>query len=143
MEKALVISVSLNIILFIWLLVTRKKGKSSLSFNDGSKKIKREFNWRLDSTRSAGLRGHLELEFDEQAVLEQRRHNPFGRPSVNGWNYRQCLQEMYHYMLANPHHLAASAKIVQYINRICSQKGINEFDKLQFVLDFVQEPNIK
>lgn len=143
MEKILVISVSLNIILFIWLIVTRKKGKSYQASDDDSKKIKREFNWKLDSSRGIGLKGHLELEFDEQAVLEQRRHNPFGRPSINGWNYRANLQEMYHYMLANPHHLAASAKIVQYINRICSQKGINEFDKLQFVLDFVQEPNIK
>jgi hypothetical protein len=64
MEKILVISVSLNIILLIWLIVTRKKGKSYQASNDGCKKIKREFNWKLDSTRSAGLKGHLELEFD-------------------------------------------------------------------------------
>ena len=143
MEKITVFSVLLNIILFIWLIATRNKGKSHHSSNDGSKKVKKEFNWKLDSSRSIGLKGHLELEFDQQAVLEQRRHNPFGRPSINGWNHRENLKEMYHYMLANPQHLAASAKIVQYINRICSQKGINEFDKLQFVLDFVQEPNIK
>ena len=99
MEKITVISVLLNIILFIWLIATRKKGKSNLSFNDGSNKVKREFNWKLDSSRSIGLKGHLELEFDQQSVLEQRRHNPFGRPSINGWNHRENLKEMYHYML--------------------------------------------
>ena len=101
MEKITVISVLLNIILFIWLIATRKKGKSHHSSNDGSKKVKREFNWKLDSSRSIGLKGQLELEFDELSVLEQRRHNPFGRPSINGWNYKGNLQEMYHYILHN------------------------------------------
>lgn len=144
MTPALTISISLNVILIIWLLVKKNSNKSSgLITNDGGKKVRRVFDWKLDSLRGGGMKGHLELDFDEEDVLEQRRHNPFGRPSVNGWDHKGYLLEMYYYMLGNPQHLLACSKIVQYINRLCSQRGVNELDKLQFVLDFVQEPNIK
>lgn len=144
MTPELAISVSLNVVLGIWLLLKKGKKNSGIVPDNDSEKTKRVFDWKLDSkNNNCGLKGHLELDFDEHAILEQRRNNPFGRPSVGGWDYKGNLHDMYYYLLGNPQHLVACSKIVQYINRICSQRGINEFDKLQFVLDFVQEPNIK
>ena len=57
MTPALTISISLNVILAIWLLVKKNSNKSSgLITNDGGKKVRRVFDWKLDSSGEDGKR---------------------------------------------------------------------------------------
>lgn len=136
------ISILINILL-IWLLLWKNKGSEVVTVPDVSNtNVNRHFTWQLDSSRNIKLEGEMDISFDADAVMRQRRANPYASPAMAFQN-KERLHQMYYYMLSHPDTLANSARIVQYINRLCSQRGISEFDKLQFVLDFVQEPNIR
>lgn len=136
------ISILLNLLLLGILFLRRSKGNGGTGSVGNNPSVKKHFSWQLDSSRRIKLMGEMDMDFDADAVMAQRRANPFASPRTDFQN-KERLHEMYYYMLSHPETLANSAKIVQYINRLCSQRGISELDKLQFVLDFVQEPNIK
>lgn len=121
-------------------LSDKLKGRAKPVTYNG-KKVMRSYSWRLDSPRGGSLRGKLDIEFDEDAIKELRENNPF-RNSTQ-WDDREFIKMMYGYLRHHQQHLEACRKIVKYINNLCSQRNIREIDKLQFVLDFVQEPNIK
>lgn len=116
-----------------------KKEAKPVIYN--GKKVTRSYSWRLDSPRGGYLRGKLQIEFDEDAIEELRLNNPFR--NSDSWDDSEFINRMYRYLRRHPQHLEACKKIVKYINQLCSQRNIREIDKLQFVLDFVQEPNIK
>lgn len=102
----------------------------------------RTYSWTLDSSQNTKLKGHLTLRFNLQYIEELRRANPY-LVTVGERDNVSNLKQMYFYMLNHPETVSNLVQIVQYINRECSRYGVREFDKLQFVLDFVQEPNIK
>lgn len=112
--------------------------KSQLSREKGDV---RTYSWTLDSSRKTKLKGHMSLRFDPTYIGELRRANPYSYPSNEIDNVAN-LKQMYFYMLNHPKTVMNLVQVVQYINRECSRHGVGEFDKLQFVLDFVQEPNI-
>ncbi len=100
------------------------------------------YSWSLDSARKIKLKGHLQLSFNTDEIKQLREANPYFIPNPNKDNVDN-LRTMYEYMQSHPRTIKNVAEIVKYINRQCSHNGIGEMDKLQFVLDFVQEPNIK
>lgn len=107
----------------------------------GKRSEKITYSWTLDSARKTKLKGHLILRFNPEEIQEQRMNNPFA--VINHQDAETNLRNMYLYMLNNPRTLMHCADIVKYINRECSRNNVGELDKLQFVLDFVQEPNVK
>lgn len=137
-----VISILLNIVLFGILVTRGRNGQESGAQPKHTQTLTKEYKWKLDSPRGVKLQGQLSLELDPQSIMEQRRNNPFASPST-AFRNEERLYDMYYYMLMHPEMLVNSSKIIQYINRLCSQQNISELDKLQFVLDFVQEPNIR
>lgn len=98
--------------------------------------------WELDSTQHIKQKGELTLYFDKEMMEKLRLRNPYRVPKA-GYDNIANLRYMYQYMLRHPSTFINLSKIAKYINRICSQSMIGELDKLQFVLDFVQEPNIR
>lgn len=101
----------------------------------------RTFSWTLDSPQKTKLKGHLMLRIDPEYIKQLRLANPYSTPGVERDNVAK-LKKMYFYMLNHPRTIHNLIQIVHYINRECSRFGVRELDKLQFVLDFVQEPNI-
>lgn len=145
MEILLTIQTILIIFLLYKLLSREEKEKrvsGILRYGDyGKDAVKITYSWKLDSARKTQLKGHLPLKFDKKEIEEQRMSNPFAIPNNNGTESN--LRKMYFHMLSNPWMLLHCAEIVKYINRECSKNNVGELDKLQFVLDFVQEPNVK
>ncbi len=141
--KLIIVIQFVCIILLIKLLMAKnKKQKDMTSLVDQGKGSERiTYSWKLDSARKTNLKGHLTLYFDPKEIEEQRKNNPF-MLSVNR-DTENNLRKMYYYMLNNPRTLMHLSEIVKYINKECSRNNVGELDKLQFVLDFVQEPNVK
>lgn len=143
MEIILVIQFAVIILLVILLTTNEKKMKNiaSLLGKHGEQNESITYSWTLDSARKTKLKGHLTLRFNPEDIKEQRMNNPFAIP--NNDDPESNLRKMYFYMLNNPRTLMHASEIVKYINKECSRNNVGEFDKLQFVLDFVQEPNVK
>lgn len=145
MEFLVIIQFLVIIFLIYLLLSNHKKEKEQMGilrygeYGKDAKKI--TYSWKLDSARKTQLKGHLSLKFNPKEIQEQRMANPFSLPTNSGTETN--LRKMYYYMLNNPWTLMHCAEVVKYINRVCSHDNIGELDKLQFVLDFVQEPNVK
>ena len=143
MEYILIIQ-SIIIILLIAILVSKnKKKKAETSLMDvyDGKEERITYSWKLDSARKTKLKGHLVLHFNLKELSEQRLNNPFAITPHH--DTESNLRDMYYYMLNHPRTLLHAIEVVKYINRECSRNNVGELDKLQFVLDFVQEPNIR
>ncbi len=132
------------IILLSAILVSKnKKQKAETSLMDAydGKVESITYSWKLDSARKTKLKGHLVLRFNLKELAEQRLNNPFAITPHH--DTESNLRSMYYYMLNHPRTLLHATEVVKYINRVCSRNNVGELDKLQFVLDFVQEPNIR
>lgn len=132
------------IVLLCYLLLSKDKKEIEVTnlsnhFGDESQSI--TYSWTLDSARKTKLKGHLTLRFNPNEIDALRKSNPFA--VFANESAESNLRRMYFYMLNNPRSLMHVADIVKYINRECSRNKVDELDKLQFVLDFVQEPNVK
>ncbi len=93
------------------------------------------YEWDLDSDE-ANLEGRLELYFAEEEIVALRSRNPFRTQHLLGFdrNIEQLFREK-----VNERHLT---KINRYIFNKANEANISELDTMQFILDFVQEPNI-
>ena len=132
------------IVLLIYLLISKdKEVKSMASLLPDTRTVSKSitYSWKLDSARKTKLKGHLTLRFNPEEIEEQRMNNPFAL--FPNHDTEDKLRKMYFYMLGNPRTLMHAAEVVKYINRECSRNNVGELDKLQFVLDFVQEPNLR
>ncbi len=146
MEIVILIQFAVIILLIKLLLSKNKKIKEAVSLisSDNNETVSITYSWKLDSARKSKLKGHLTLRFDPEEIKEQRMNNPFATfNNVNNLDTTTNLRNMYFYMLNHPRTLLHVAEVVKYINKECSRNNIGELDKLQFVLDFVQEPNVK
>ena len=146
MEIIVIIQAAIIILLIKTLLSKDKKVKEATSLLNGygNERESITYSWKLDSARKTKLKGHLTLRFNPDEIKEQRLNNPFATfNNSNTTGVESNLRKMYFYMLNNPRTLMHCAEIVKYINRECSKNRVDELDKLQFVLDFVQEPNVK
>lgn len=95
-----------------------------------------QYVWQLDSVYHS-LEGELSLDIDVDKISDLRAVNPFRtRPTAM---HMSNIKELIHlYQNKELVH-----KIIRYINRTASAAGLTPLEKMQFILDFVQEPNIK
>jgi hypothetical protein len=98
--------------------------------------VHRNYRWELDSD-NASLSGNLDLYFTEEEVNEFRGRNPFRTEASQGFDHNI---ELLFKEKVDERHLA---RINHYITVQAYESGLNGLDTMQFILDFVQEPNIK
>ncbi|MBO4332138.1 MAG: hypothetical protein J5875_03135 [Paludibacteraceae bacterium] len=100
------------------------------------------YQWNLDSLFGPNLRGEFKLHFEEDYIDKLRTSNPYA--SVNsGLSNKELIEEMYAYMRTHEETLSNLKKLADYIRHTISENKLSKADSLQFILDFVQEPNIK
>lgn len=98
--------------------------------------IARNYIWELDSDHNV-LRGELELFFSQEEIDELRARNPFRNHASMGFekNITLLFKEK-----VSEYHLK---KINRYILKRAYEEELSGLETMQFILDFVQEPNIR
>lgn len=103
----------------------------------------RIFTWQLDSLFGNQLKGNLPIEMSSAEIEELRSRNPFNTYGQDGNTYAQNVQSIFQYLKSNPAKMSGVRQVADYIRETINAAGYPELDKLQFALDFAQEPNIK
>ena len=106
--------------------------------SDGSdnESVERHYIWSLDSVYYQ-LRGDMTLSFNPEKIAKLRANNPFRLNPNKGH-------------MANARDLFESCKnnkkvhqVLTYIDSLIRKKKLGELERMQFILDFVQKPNIE
>lgn len=103
--------------------------------------VRRDYNWKLDSFVGKQIKAHIAVSFVQSEVAAQRYKNPFflEKPNLTVADYKNYVRRMLSELMNNESSLLHSRYVVQEITRLCEKNELNEIDKLQFVLDFIQE----
>lgn len=97
--------------------------------------IVRQYEWELDSIYQRQLRTTLQLRFKEVEMNELRSKNPFRQ----GNDFYNHVERMFKEDV-DRHHLAI---INRHIASLSNEHRLTMLESIQFILDFVQEPNIR
>lgn len=95
----------------------------------------RNYSWDLDSTKHQ-LHGNLTLQFNKEHIDKLRRLNPY-------CNFEGDFMASVRHLLEMDVSRRVLYEVAQYINDESHRAGLSQLDKMQFVLDFVQMPNIQ
>lgn len=105
--------------------------------------ITRTFEWDLDSYYSCRqLHGCLSLYFTATEMADMRHCNPFFEQRKDK-NDKDYILEMFHFLKEHRPFLARTRYIAHYISTTIAKQNLMPLDKIQFTLDFIQEPNIQ
>lgn len=103
--------------------------------------IERQYEWALET--DPDKKGRVELYFDSQYIRDLRFANPFFNQR-NDKPLPTMIKEMFAYVDSHAGVSARSRFVAKRIKEIAAKNSIDtENDSLQFLLDFVQEPNIR
>ncbi len=105
--------------------------------------IARSYEWDLDATYSARqFHGDLMLYFTATEMTDLRQSNPFfaQRKDKSDKDY---ILEMFEFLKDHRVFLLRVRYIAQYIKNTVRKQNMTPLDKIQFTLDFIQEPNIQ
>ncbi|MDE7346394.1 MAG: hypothetical protein K2N48_06610 [Muribaculaceae bacterium] len=103
--------------------------------------IERQYEWALET--DPDKKGRMELYFDSQYIRDLRFANPFFNQR-NDKPLPTMIKEMFGYVDSHAGVSARSRFVAKRIKEIAAKNSIDtENDSLQFMLDFVQEPNIR
>ena len=104
--------------------------------------ISRTYEWELDKTYSTQqLHGSVTLYFTAQEIADMRQCNPFFAQRKDKRD-KEYIMDMFQFLNEHKNFLARVRYIAHYINDTIKQNNLTPIDKIQFTLDFVQEPNI-
>jgi len=106
--------------------------------------ISRTYDWTLDKTYDPNrtVAGSLTLYFKAADIRDVRHINPFFDQRKDHSDKENILY-MFHFLKKYRKTFLARTSYVAYsINKIAEKNAFSPMDKLQFTLDFVQEPNI-
>lgn len=105
--------------------------------------IQRTFEWDLDKTYSTQqLHGSLTLYFTAQEIADLRQCNPFFTQRKDKSD-KEYILDMFNFLKEHRHFNARIKYITKYINDTINKNNLTPMDKIQFTLDFIQEPNIR
>ena len=108
---------------------------SSGGSDDRGESERREYSWKLDSS-SVALSGSVTLGFNPEKIAGLREKNPFRtNPERSHIENVKALFDMCE-------DTGKVRYVLRYIDTLARKNGLNERDRMQFILDFVQKPNI-
>lgn len=131
-----------------WIISTSYNEKSDDDTDDDEIRnpegdIIREYSWELDPTYSSQqLRGNVTLYFTSQEISDMRQCNPFFAQRKEK-SSKEYILEIFNFLKEYKHFTLRIRYIAKYINELIAKNGLTPLDKIQFTLDFVQEPNIR
>lgn len=151
---AIVFGVSTNMML----QAANKKWRISLSYDeneDNEDEYKREaknppgdisrtYEWDLEPNYNGTLllHGNLTLYFTQKDVDDVRYCNPFYGQRKDKSD-KEYILEMFNYLKGHKTFLARVRYISYYIKKEIDKANLTPLDRIQFTLDFIQEPNIR
>ena len=105
--------------------------------------IARSYEWDLDSSNygKGEIHGSLTLYFRATEIVAMRHCNPFFSQRKDLLD-KDCILNMFYFLKEHKAFLDRVKYIVYNIKKIASKYSLSKLDTIQFVLDFVQEPNI-
>ena len=150
---AIFMGVSLNFFLKSskdpWVIKNSLYDNEELDYEEGEEPknpdgdIAKTYDWDLDSRISdAKLHGSLTLYFTAATITDIRQINPFFA-QLKEKTDKDYIMQMFHYMKEHKSMLARLRYLTYKISKLCDKHGLHELDRVQFILDFVQEPNIR
>ena len=105
--------------------------------------IARQYEWDLDQHNATHkLHGDLSLYFSARDINDMRQCNPFFAQRKDKSDKAYIL-EMYSFLIDHKPMLARVRYIAAYINKMSQKQSLTPMEKIQFTLDFIQEPNIR
>jgi len=100
--------------------------------------VQKNYEWDLDSPVSK-VNAKYSLFFDKEKIDEIREQNPFKIDNMKArLNWTSSVKELLYKTLDNP----KINNLVCYIIKISERNNLSMFETCQFILDFVQKPNI-
>jgi hypothetical protein len=103
--------------------------------------IQKSYEWELGAVSKKECYGQISMFFDVKEMAIQRQANPFYMQRMD-MPMAECIKEMYHYLTERNdealHRVEWIAKCI-----LDQSKDLTELERIQFIIDFVQEPNIK
>ncbi|MCQ2189461.1 MAG: hypothetical protein MJZ00_06080 [Paludibacteraceae bacterium] len=112
------------------------------SMTPPSGEMVRVFDWDLDSSNGRKLHGNLTVHFSMDLYEQMRTENPFYSQDTQKSKHVR-VAEMIHRMLNDHIYSERVRYIASYIINEANFAKLDEINRLQFALDFVQEPNIE
>lgn len=105
--------------------------------------ITRSYEWDLDPKfAKQKLHGDLNLYFTARDINDMRQCNPFFAQRKDKTD-KAYIMEMYNFLIEHKPMLARVRYIAAYINKMAQKQSLTTLEKMQFTLDFIQEPNIR
>lgn len=102
--------------------------------------IQKTYEWELGSRTKKECFGQVAMSFDQKELARLRQANPFYSQRVD-LPMGEYVKKMFNYLTENPDAMHRTRWIAQCIQD--QGRRLEKGDFYQFVLDFVQEPNIK
>ena len=102
------------------------------------------YNWNLTSFGDSQLRGTLDLKFNNEDIDTLRSRNPFRTYGHDTNTYDVNVRTMFDYLGDGEEGVRYRnvLAVARYIKRKIEMANLSELDMVQFVLNFVQAPNI-
>lgn len=105
--------------------------------------IERNYEWELGRRHGAQrIKGNLTLYFNATDMNAVRQCNPFFAQRKERSD-KEYILYMFHFLKEHRTFLGRCKYIVYVIDQYTKRHGLTPVDRLQFTLDFVQEPNIE
>ena len=98
------------------------------------------YDWDLDY-EGLPLHGNLSIRFDADQIREERQNNPFF--SQNPIKPTDIVRQQFEMLCRRRDYMERMRYLSKYIMETASRADLAEHVKLQFALDFIQEPNIR
>lgn len=102
--------------------------------------IQKSYEWELGAVSKKECYGQISMFFDVKEMTVQRQANPFYMQRMD-MPMAECIKEMYHYLTERNDE---ALHRVQWIAKCILEqsKKLTELERIQFIIDFVQESNI-
>ncbi len=124
----------------IWTVINRFSIPKPFPYDtdDETGEDKREYQWELDSPLKH-LTGNLSLRFNKTDIEDLRKNNPFFLDNQKARsNWELTVKELILANFENP----KIQQLISGITNISLSNSLSLFEFTQFLLDFVQSPNI-
>lgn len=111
------------------------------SMTPPSGEMVRVYDWDLDSANGVKVHGNLNVYFSMEEYSRMRQNNPYFSQKIEKTKF-EYVTAMIDKLMSERSYSERIRYIASYINMESNHARLDEMDRLQFALDFVQEPNI-